>query len=250
MRYAILGDVHANREALDAAIADAQASGVDAYAQVGDVVGYGPDPAYCIDKLRDLGCHICLGNHDAAVVRRLPLDVFNPFAKMALEWTMFELKRSHRDFLSSLPLEVELPGIDAVIVHGSLFKPESFDYVRSLASAARSLEIQRTQLCFVGHSHQPCLFVMYEDGRCDLLSIFKREGHYQMGAQSSERLLVNVGSVGQPRDEDPRAAYVLFDSEEMSLQLVRVSYDIEAVQERIRQKGLPHVLAERLKYGL
>lgn len=250
MRYAILGDVHSNKEALEAVLAHAQAAGVESYAQVGDVVGYGPDPAYCIDRLREIGCKICLGNHDAATVRRLPLDAFNPFAKMALEWTMFELKKQHRDFLNSLELQVELPEIDATIVHGSLFRPESFDYVRSLASAARSLEQQKSQLCFVGHSHQPCLFVMYADGRCDLLSIFKREGLYQIPDGSDEKLLVNVGSVGQPRDEDPRAAYVLYDSEERTLQLVRVSYDIRVVQERIRQKGLPHVLAERLAYGL
>ncbi|MCB9880632.1 MAG: metallophosphoesterase family protein [Planctomycetes bacterium] len=250
MRYAILGDVHANKEALEAVLTHAQASGVQAYAQVGDVVGYGPDPAYCIDRLRELDCKICLGNHDAAVVRRLPLDVFNPFAKMALEWTMFELKKAHRDFLSELPLQLDLPEIDGVIAHGSLYKPESFDYVRSLASAARSLEMQTSKLCFVGHSHQPCLFVMYDDGRCDLLSIFKREGVYQIPVDSSEKLLVNVGSVGQPRDEDPRAAYVIYDTEDCTLQLIRVAYDIRVVQERIRQKGLPHVLAERLSYGL
>ena len=250
MRYAILGDVHSNKEALEAVLAYAEAAEVDAYAQVGDVVGYGPDPAYCIDRLRELDCKICLGNHDAASVRRLPLDVFNPFAKMALEWTMFELRKAHREFLAGLPLQVTLPEIDACIVHGSLFRPESFDYVRSLASAARSLELQETQLCFVGHSHQPCLFSMQSGGQCDMLSIFKREGMYCIPPGSEERLLVNVGSVGQPRDEDPRAAFVIYDSEERSLQLVRVSYDIRIVQERIRQKGLPHVLAERLAYGL
>lgn len=250
MRYAILGDVHSNKEALEAVLAHAEASEVDAYAQVGDVVGYGPEPAYCIDRLRALDCKICLGNHDAATVRRLPLEVFNPFAKMALEWTMFELKREHREFLNELPLQIHLEDIDATIVHGSLYRPETFDYVRSLPSAARSLEQQKTRLCFVGHSHQPRLFTMYPDGRVDILSVFNHEGVYQLDPDNGEKLLVNVGSVGQPRDEDPRAAYVLYDSEELSLQLVRVAYDIRIVQERIRQKGLPHVLAERLAYGL
>ena len=163
---------------------------------------------------------------------------------------MFELKREHRQFLNELPLQVHLPEIDATIVHGSLYKPESFDYVRSLPSAARSLELQKTRLCFVGHSHQPRLFTMYPDGRVDLLSVFKHEGMYQHSEDGQEKLLVNVGSVGQPRDEDPRAAYVIYDTEDRSLQLIRVAYDIRVVQERIRQKGLPHVLAERLAYGL
>lgn len=248
MRVAILGDVHSNRGALEAVLADARNNRVDRFLQVGDVVGYGPDPAFCIDRLTEIEASICLGNHDAAAVGMLPLDVFNPFAKMALEWTMFELERAHRELLKGLPLLLRLPEIDTTLVHGSLYQPEMFDYVRSLASAARSLEQQETQLCFVGHSHQPCLFVRDEAGEVDYRSVFKREGLYTYG--EGEQVLVNVGSVGQPRDEDPRAAYVILDTEECTLRLLRVDYEILRVQERIRQKGLPHVLADRLTFGL
>jgi predicted phosphodiesterase len=248
MRVAVLGDVHSNREALEAVISDAKAEGAERFLQVGDIVGYGPDPADCIDRLREVEADVCLGNHDAATVRLLSLDAFNPFAKMALEWTMFELKRPHRDLLQKLPLQVGFPELDATLVHGSLHKPETFDYVRSLASAAHSLEVQETQVCFVGHSHQPCLFTMDDRGSVEHLSAFKREGNHTL--QPDERTLVNVGSVGQPRDEDPRAAYVIYDTQEKSVRLLRVDYDIRVVQERIRQKGLPNVLADRLSYGL
>ena len=248
MKIAILGDVHANREALEAVLAHCQAQGVERYFQVGDVVGYGPDPAHCLDRLQGLQTSICLGNHDAATVRLLPLDVFNPFAKMALEWTRFELEKGHRDLLRELPLTVSEPDLSLTIVHGSLYHPETFDYVRSVASAARSLELQDSPLCFVGHSHQPCLFSMDDAGRCDYLAAFRREGFWEL--EGGKRYLVNVGSVGQPRDEDPRAAYVLYDTEAQTVQLIRCEYDIRLVQERIRQKGLPHVLADRLAFGL
>ncbi|MFQ5505580.1 MAG: metallophosphoesterase family protein, partial [Planctomycetota bacterium] len=233
---------------LDAVLAHAAEAGVERVLQMGDIVGYGPDPGYCIDKLREVEATICLGNHDAAVIGKLELEHFNPFAKQALLWTIQTISEEQKDFLASLPYLQSLGDLDMTLVHGSLFQPENFDYVRSLSSARLCIELQKTRLCFVGHTHQPCLFRLEQDRFFHYYPEFEQEGSYAL--REGERVLVNVGSVGQPRDEDPRAAYVLHDTEEDSLSLIRVSYDFPLVQQKIRGKGLPAVLAERLGFGL
>jgi len=215
---------------------------------MGDIVGYGPDPGYCIDRLRDLDATICLGNHDAAVIDKLELEHFNPFARQALVWTKQQLSQDHKDYLASLPYVQRLEDLDVTLVHGSLFQPENFDYVRSLSSARLCIELQRTRLCFVGHTHQPCLFILKNNRSFEYIPSFEQEGEFEVGGR--QQVLVNVGSVGQPRDEDPRAAFVLYDTDAGRLSLHRVSYNLEAVQVRIRRAGLPSVLADRLSFGL
>ena len=247
MLIAILGDVHSNREALDVVLTDALSGGVRCFLQVGDIVGYGPDPGYCIERLRELDSRICIGNHDAAVIGQLPLELFNPFARQALEWTRSELNTAEKAYLGDLPLVQELPEHGISIVHGSLYQPSNFDYVRSLTSARLSLLEQASDLCFVGHTHQPCLFT-YDGEALDYVPEFERNCNHIL--LSGQKVLVNVGSVGQPRDENPRTAYVLFDSQRRSLDLIRLEYDIHRVQAKIREKGLPEVLAERLSFGL
>lgn len=247
MLIAILGDVHSNREALDVVLADALSGGVRCFLQVGDIVGYGPDPGYCIERLRELDSTICMGNHDAAVLGQLPLEFFNPFARHALEWTRAELDTREKGYLTDLPLLQELPEHGITVVHGSLYQPFNFDYVRSLASARLSLLKQTSDLCFVGHTHQPCLFTM-EGEELNYVSAFERDCRHRL--VPGQKVLVNVGSVGQPRDENPLTAYVLFDSEKRMLHLIRLEYDIASVQAKIREKRLPEVLAERLAFGL
>lgn len=248
MQVAVLGDVHSNLEALTVVLEDCDQRGVQRILQVGDVVGYGPDPKPCIEILRERDALICLGNHDAAVLGRISLDLFNPFARYAVEWTREQLEEEDMAYLRALPLFQVLFEEDLTLVHGSLHEPSEFDYVRSLSSARLSMEAQQTRACFVGHTHQPCLFTL--DGGLDFQyrPEFESEGRYRL--EASEQALVNVGSVGQPRDEDPRTGYLLYDTENSDCHLIRLDYPIEIVQAKIREAHLPEVLADRLTYGL
>ncbi|MEZ5987703.1 MAG: metallophosphoesterase family protein [Planctomycetota bacterium] len=248
MQIAVLGDVHGNLEALDVVLADAKAQGVERFLQVGDVVGYGPDPGACIARLRELGTQVCIGNHDAAVIGRLPQDLFNPFARMAIQWTRSRLDEDELQWLAALPLFLVVFEEDLTLVHGSMHEPEEFDYVRSLPSAKRSMEAQQTAYCFVGHTHLPCAFTM--NGMVGFRYRPEFEENGKLALDGNERALINVGSVGQPRDEDPRTGYVLFDTERRSFELRRLPYPIAETQATIRDLGLPEVLAERLTYGL
>ena len=248
MQVAVLGDVHSNLEALSVVLEDCERRGIEKILQVGDVVGYGPDPGPCIDALRDRDAVICLGNHDAAVLGRLSLDLFNPFARFAVEWTRSQLDEEDLAFLHNLPLFQVLFEEDLTLVHGSLHEPAEFDYVRSLSSARLSLEAQQTKACFVGHTHQPCLFTL--DGGVDFQYRPEFESEHYYAMEGSQLALVNVGSVGQPRDEDPRTGYVLYDTTAGTCTLIRLEYPIEIVQAKIRESHLPEVLADRLTYGL
>ena len=248
MQIAILGDVHSNLEALSVVLADCDQRGIHQILQVGDIVGYGPEPRACIAALRDRGAQICIGNHDAAVLGRISLEFFNPFARYAVEWTREQLSDEDRGYLQDLPLFQVLFEEDITIVHGSLHEPAEFDYVRSLSSARLSMEAQETKVCFVGHTHQPCLFTM--EGGLEFQYRPEFENHYRYQLRPNQQALVNVGSVGQPRDEDPRTGYLLYDTETLDCHLIRLHYDIEAVQAKIRAAHLPEVLADRLNYGL
>jgi diadenosine tetraphosphatase ApaH/serine/threonine PP2A family protein phosphatase len=249
MRIAILGDVHSNIEALDAVVGELRDQGIDHWVQVGDVVGYGPDPIACIERIRELGCVVCVGNHDAAVIGELRTDYFNRYAKAAIEWTMEKLRPEDFDWLRSLPLLREQPQLGYTVVHGSLYMPKQFGYVQSTVEALESLSQQRTHLTFVGHSHVPACYLQKEGMPKHALEvIFKSE--FRADVSEHERVLVNVGSVGQPRDEDPRAAYAIFDSDANTVEVRRVAYDFRTTQAKIRDAGLPQVLADRLALGV
>ncbi len=244
MRIGILGDIHANLEALSAVIEAAQQEGVEAWVQVGDIVGYGPDPSACIDVVRDLGCVTCLGNHDAAALGMLDTSYFNAYAKAAVEWTRQQLRPRDLDYLRSLQLVVERP--EFTVVHGTMHMPEHFGYVISQVEAVESLRLQRTFMCFVGHSHVPALYLQRSDGDVDWVC----QSELEMSVAGFAKALMNVGSVGQPRDEDPRAAYAIYDTASKVVAIRRVVYDIAAVQQKIRNAGLPEMLAHRLTLGV
>jgi diadenosine tetraphosphatase ApaH/serine/threonine PP2A family protein phosphatase len=248
MQVAVLGDIHSNLDALTVVLEDCAKRGIQEVLQVGDVVGYGPDPKLCIAALRERGARICLGNHDAAVLGRLELNLFNPFARFAVEWTRQQLDAEDMAYLRALPFFQVLFDEDITIVHGSLHEPSEFDYVRSLSSARLSMEAQETKACFVGHTHQPCLFTMEGGADFQYRPEFESQGVYRL--EACQQGLVNVGSVGQPRDEDPRTGYLVYDTDELTCTLVRLEYPVEVVQAKIRGAGLPEVLADRLTYGL
>lgn len=246
MRIGILGDVHANLEALTAVVQALQAEGVDEWVQVGDLVGYGPQPGECIDLVRELGCTVCLGNHDAAAVGLLDIAYFNQFARDAINWTRGNLRPQDVAYLRSLPLVVKKDAY--TVVHGSLHHPEEFGYVISPVEAAESLAMQETFACFVGHSHVPAIHQQLVAGSRTLDTAYQCEA--PVSVARAVRVLMNVGSVGQPRDEDPRAAYGLLDLETKTACVRRVAYDIEGVQRKIRSAGLPAMLANRLSMGI
>ena len=246
MKIGILGDIHGNLDALTAVVEALQRENVDAWVQVGDIVGYGPEPSACIDLVRELGCATCLGNHDAAVLGRLDTSYFNAVARAAVHWTAPQLRPVDREFLNGLPLVVQRDVF--TVVHGTLHMPEKFGYVLSVVEALESFEHQETPLCFVGHSHVPAMYLRRDESPRDITVLPHSEA--EASYRGFDRLLMNVGSVGQPRDEDPRAAYGLVDTDLQIASIRRVHYDIANVQRKIREAGLPDVLANRLELGV
>ena len=247
MRIGILGDIHSNLEALTVASDRLRDERIDHWVQVGDIVGYGADPIACIELVRELGCTVCLGNHDAAVVGYMPTDYFNQYARAAIEWTRNALRQQDLDYLRGLPLKVEHSNY--TVVHGSLHLPAQFGYVFSPVEAAESLAEQRTKVAFVGHSHVPAAYMQREGGSVhDLDVVFESE--FEASIAGYVRVLLNVGSVGQPRDEDARAAFAIYDTDTGVVRVARAEYDIPAAQAKIRAAGLPSVLADRLALGV
>ena len=246
MRIGILGDIHGNAEALRAVVAALRRDGVDTWVQVGDIVGYGPEPSVCIDIVRELGCITCLGNHDAAVLGLLDTSYFNNFARAAIHWTTSRMRPADLEFLRGLALVVK--HADFTVVHGTLHMPDQFGYVISQVEAIDSLAQQDTRLCFVGHSHVPAVYLRRDSAPNEIL--VRPQSEVEVSYRGYDRVLMNVGSVGQPRDEDPRAAYGLVDTDHEIAWIKRVHYDIAGVQRKIRVAGLPEVLANRLALGV
>ena len=246
MRIGILGDIHSNLDALQAVVEALQSQGVDYWVQVGDIVGYGAEPRECIRLVRELNCTVCIGNHDAAVVGLLSTDFFNPYARQAVEWTRDQLDTEELDFLRQLPLVVERERF--TVVHGTLHLPDQFGYVMSVVEAKDSMRTQQTDVCFVGHSHVPAIYMQESTNPDDLHVVFSPEVTAQ--TRDCEKVLMNVGSVGQPRDEDPRAAYAIYDTESGEAHILRVPYDIASAQRKINAADLPEVLANRLALGV
>lgn len=244
MKYGILGDVHANLEALEAVARCLEREGVERVLCVGDVVGYGASPAECIELLRARGVLCVLGNHDAAVADRLDPSDFNPPARKAVAWTRATLRRAQRRWLSELPLILEEE--DFALAHGTYSRPERFDYVTRPSDADASLAAMRAPTCFIGHTHVPVTMLRAEPGS----KRTRREVDPALDLRAVHRALVNVGSVGQPRDGDPRAAFAVYDGATRALRIERIAYDVESAAGRIRAAGLPEVLADRLHSGL
>jgi diadenosine tetraphosphatase ApaH/serine/threonine PP2A family protein phosphatase len=238
VRYGILGDIHSNLPALRAVVSRLEAERVDRILCVGDLVGYAAEPAECVAMVRDLDPVLIAGNHDWAAAGRLSLDFFNPAAAMAILWTRRRLGDADLEWLRSLPISRIVD--DVTLVHSTVHDPEVFDYLQTPYDAYLSFQALTTRAAFVGHSHVPITFF---DGTPILYSV-DEELRFE-----DRRTISNVGSVGQPRDEDPRAAFGVFDSGERTLRVHRVEYDVEATIAKIEAAGLPPLLGERLRLG-
>ena len=240
MRIAVLSDIHANLPALDAVLADAGT--VDGIWHLGDVVGYGPDPNGVIDRLRDLRAVGVRGNHDAAAAGGSEIDWFNPDARRAMEWTRTVINRESADWLGQLPERLTLETCE--LVHGSPRQP-LWEYVTSPAVARDNLELLHQPIGLHGHTHVPVAFV--EDGDA-VEELAPRHGDSLR--LDARRAMVNPGSVGQARDGDPTASYLILDPAGGAISWHRVGYDIESVQAAMRAVGLPGFLVSRLSIGL
>lgn len=240
MRYLILADVHSNLEAFAALLAAAEAEGeIEEIWCLGDMVGYGPDPHHCLQLLRRYP-HICVaGNHDLAAIGRIDTSQFNAAAAAAARWTAEHLAVEDREYLEALPLKLERG--DFTLVHGSPREPV-WEYLLSPEEARASLAYFTTRFCLIGHSHIPLLFE-FRDSRCQLSLL---PPSLPLGRN---RMILNPGGAGQPRDQDPRASFVIYDSEASHLRHFRVAYPVATTQEKMRRLGLPHSLADRLSYG-
>ena len=245
MKYGILGDIHGNLSALEAALGALAREGVDQLISVGDIVGYGAAPRECIALVRESGAAVVMGNHDAACIDRLDMVYFNPYARDAVLWTQTVLSPEDCQWLGGLPLARHLEHCS--VAHGTLFRPELFDYIQSPQDADPSLDVMPLRVCFVGHTHVPVTLLRLADDP-------QQRTHYTTDTDvvlaDASRALVNVGSVGQPRDEDPRTAYAVYDSELERVWIRRLDYDIELEAHRIRSAGLPSMLADRLFLGV
>jgi len=239
LRYGVFADVHSNLEAWDVVARALSEEKIDKYVCVGDIVGYGADPGECIDRVRSLDPIVVGGNHDWAAVGKTDTSYFNPYAREAVLWTQEKLEQEKKDYLSSLELLKEIE--DFTVVHGTLDEPQEFKYIQDLYSARSSFELLEKSILFVGHSHVP--FILAKDEEIEYIS--SREAKLSSG----KKYLVNVGSVGQPRDGNPRACYVIYDTEARMIEIKRLEYDIKGAQAKITEAGLPRRLAERLAFG-
>jgi predicted phosphodiesterase len=239
MRYGIISDIHANYEALTAVLRFLADQSIDKYLCLGDIVGYGAEPRECLEEVRRLGCDFIAGNHDFAAVGKLSIDYFNIFAKESTLWTQEHVTKEDKDFLGAQPLVLDYGTF--TLVHGSLYMPEAFGYVQTIIDALYSFRELKNQVLFIGHSHVPITFVEHTSISFSVDETIRLE--------QGKRYIINVGSTGQPRDEDPRAACAIFDTDQKIVRICRVEYDIFGTAEKIIKAGLPVINAERLKIG-
>lgn len=209
---------------------------------LGDLVGYGADPGVVADAMAARATAVVAGNHDHAAAGVIGLDWFNPYARRAAEWTAERLTAAQSRYLAALPLVVEHAG--ATLVHASPRNPEEWPYVVSAADGTEAFAAFTTSLCFIGHSHLPTVWILREHGE-----VAFRRGSGRVMLVAGERYLINVGSVGQPRDGDAAAAYAVWDLEAGSVEIRRVGYDTRESRRRIHEAGLPRVLGDRLLHG-
>jgi diadenosine tetraphosphatase ApaH/serine/threonine PP2A family protein phosphatase len=241
VRYLIISDIHGNLGALEAVLADAPA--FDTIWCLGDLVGYGPNPNECVERVQDFPLLSLAGNHDWAALGKLDLRSFNADAREANAWTQSELTSAVREFLIGLPTHTQRD--DVYMAHASPREP-LWEYILDANLAYANFAHFSTPICLVGHTHIPLVFELDEQRKRCRTSIPPFPAPLTLG---SSRMIINPGSVGQPRDGDPRASYAILDEEDTSWEFRRVAYPVEITQERMRARGLPRRLIERLELG-
>jgi len=240
MRYAFIADVHANREALEAVLREVGRLAPDRTFCLGDLVGYGAEPRRCIEIIRQRGIECLVGNHDLAAVGAVDMEYFNDAARQSVEWTQSQLGRDEMEFLAGLPYRIDGEGF--TMTHGAFPDPAAFDYILTIADAERSFHAVSCRYAFTAHSHVPLAFV--KKGR--QVSAMLADSS---ALPAHDAAIVNVGSVGQPRDSIPAGAFALFDTDDPRVSVRRVSYDMQKAAQKILAAGLPPMNAYRLFLG-
>ena len=232
MRIAIISDIHSNLEALQKAFEIIKQKNIDEIICLGDIVGYGANPNECLSLVRQNTHHIILGNHDEAAVSLQQIEDFNPYARQAAVWTHEHLTETNKEFILTLPRTVEFNGL--LFVHSSPYEPEEWHYIISPAEAQFSFDHFSHPICFIGHSHVPVIF---------------SEDFWTKEITKGKRFIINVGSVGQPRDLNAQLSFGIFDAESWTYENIRSEYDVKTASDKIRAAGLPPQLADRIKIG-
>lgn len=241
MRVALISDIHSNWEALEAVAQDIRRQRVDEVVCLGDIVGYGADPGLCLDFVRGKKWPCILGNHDEAASGTMELDGYSELAQAGMKYTREVLGEEQKHWLGARPRTAQMH--NAHLVHSSLHQPEEWHYVIDELAAELNFQEQELAVCFYGHTHVSCIWERMED------SISLESAPRARTLNRSSRYLINVGSVGQPRDRNRRACYAIWDPSENRVIFRRVPYDIETAQRKIRKAGLPMQLASRLALG-
>lgn len=242
MRIGIFSDVHSNLEALQSALSFFLEKKVRQYLIIGDFVGYGANPNECIDLIKKLDCICVAGNHDYAVLDKTDIRNFNDAAKAAIMWTKTKLTKESKEFLETLPLQISVN--QKLLVHSTPQNPANWEYIFTLKQGQSEFYFFKEQICFIGHSHSP--FVVEKN---QLKNEYKVINEQKFKIKEKSRYIINVGSVGQPRDGDARACLVLFDRLTKYIEFKRIEYDVKSAQHKIVQAGLPTILAKRLAEG-
>ncbi len=242
MRIALISDVHSNQVALETVLAALPPH--DQLWCLGDTIGYGPRPNECLALVRERATHVLTGNHDLACLGVISLVDFNSLARQANEWNNRQLKPDLRAYLRERPEKITAEP-DVTLAHASPRDP-IWEYILDLETALDNLEHYKTSICFVGHSHVPIIFEVPVDG---LVTFDHAQAGQVVQLEPGARYIFNPGSVGQPRDNDPRAAFAVWDTDAATLQFERVPYDIGTTQRQMRDARLPSMLADRLQYG-
>ncbi len=243
MRYGVIADIHGNLEAFEQVRPLLES--VDTVCCLGDIVGYGPNPSECIELFQQIPNTAVVGNHDLGSVGKISLYDFNSDARQACNWTRGQLTDSQNDYLKGLPLQAEI-GKDILLVHGSPRDPV-WEYLLSPKDAEINFNRHNFRICFVGHTHIPAIFQKPTSGECEIV---RPEVNQPRQLNKKMRYVINVGSIGQPRDGDPRASFAIFEEGTNTIEFFRVAYPVGKTQEKMKDKGLSPFLISRLSFGM
>ena len=241
MRFGFFSDVHSNLEASKATIGDFEREKLDKIFFLGDAVGYGPDPNECVDLIQKIALKSIMGNHDFAALDLMEANWFNQYAKEAIQWTKSKLSEKNIKFLSEYAMDHRVDIFH--LVHSTPKEPQNWDYIFSLDEAEENFSFFNHRVCLIGHSHRPFIIKKFEQRHCFLVNGTEVE------IEEGFKYLINIGSVGQPRDGDNRACYLIYDDQTKKAKLKRVSYDIKKTQTKMKKAKLPQFLIDRLSFG-
>ncbi|MCX7778760.1 MAG: metallophosphoesterase family protein [Patescibacteria group bacterium] len=244
MKIGILSDIHSNLEACKAVIFELEKKKIEKIWHLGDIVGYGPNPNECIELIRKKKIISLAGNHDLAVIKKIGVEFFNPYAALAIKINTSEISQENKKFLENLPLTLK-PEENIILTHGSIRDP-IWEYLMEIYQAKENFCFFQEKICFVGHSHLPMIF----EKRDNKIYQFRFPPDKTfLKFEKNSRYIINPGSVGQPRDQNPKASFIIFDNEFLTLEYHRVEYDYQRTQEAMKSKGFHSFLIERLAIG-